>query len=247
MGSPVVLVLRSADKFSSMLKEAGCELINLELIRTEPLDDQKELRSAIDNLNDLDVLFFTSPVAAAVFVDCLRDRGPEFSGKIYVLGERTKRVFEDAGITVEFPPKANTAEELIRSFNEDEFVGKRFCFFRGDRSMRTIPELLKGKATVNEVIVYRTIENKLDAETAARITGRLENGEIDWACFFSPSAIEVFNSDFGDANLNGLKVAAIGETTAEHARRKGLKVAYTSSQATSESFAQGLIRHIKEN
>ena len=247
MGSPVVLVLRSEDKFSSMLKDAGCDVINLELIRTEPVDDQNELRSVIDNLDVLDGLFFTSSVAAAVFLDCLRDSGRQFSGRIYVLGERTKRVFDDAGIKVEFQPKANTAEELIASFDDSEFAGKRFCFFRGDRSMRTIPELLEGKATVEEVIVYRTIENKLDAETAARISGRLENGEIAWACFFSPSAVEVFSSGFGHVNLNGLKVAAIGETTAERARRKGLNVAYVSPRARGESFAEGLIKHIKVN
>src|SRR5260221_14329457 len=116
MRRPVVLVLRAKDAFSGRLRENGCEVINLELIKTEPVNDRGELDSLFANIGDLDGFFFTSPVAATVFLDGMRRRDRLVSDTIYVLGERTKKVFENAGVKVEYRENANTAEELISSF-----------------------------------------------------------------------------------------------------------------------------------
>jgi uroporphyrinogen-III synthase len=197
MRPPVVLVLRGDDEFSATLRGNGCEVVNLELIRTEPVDDPGKLRDKLTQIADLDGLFFTSPVAATIFLEALRTAGANVGGKIYVLGRRTKEVFENAGLDVEYKNDANTAEDLIDLFGEAEFKGKRLLFVRGDKSMGTIPALLDGKAAMEEMIVYRTLANVPDPPIVAEIRRRLHESEIDWMCFFSPSGIENFLSAVG--------------------------------------------------
>src|SRR5215217_2273380 len=143
---PSVLVIRRNDRFSELLREAGLEVENLELIVTRPMSELSDLSQMLERLDEYEGIFFTSPAAAQVFVQ--RMGADSFSGKIYVLGERARKIFREKGRDVIFRADASTAEELIASFGNSEFEGKRFLFVRGDRSMRTIPELLNGVAVV---------------------------------------------------------------------------------------------------
>jgi uroporphyrinogen-III synthase len=244
---PVVLVLRRHDGFSEILEKSGITVINLELIRTEPLDDQAELSTALNGPVRYDGFFVTSSAAAHVLLDRLRELDCEHTGMIYVLGERSRRILQDGGINVEFCQSANTAEELITEFGEAEFAGKRFCFVRGDRSMRTIPHLLKDIAAIDEVIVYRTIESAPDLAVAGSVKAGLDAGEIDWACFFSPSAVDAFEKIFGRRRIPGLKAAVIGETTAERAREIGFDVAFVSPSSNAEAFAESFAEQVNKN
>jgi uroporphyrinogen-III synthase len=75
--------------------------------------------------------------------------------------------------------------------------------------------------------------------------GRLASGEVDWLCFFSPSAVESFRRrNFATGGLEP-KVAVIGETTAGSARSHGFDVNFISERASAIEFARGLARHIK--
>lgn len=237
MGRPLILVIRENDRFSEKLRESGCRVINLPLTRTEALNDLSDLRSKLTAIDSYDGLFFTSPAAAEVFVST--EQKGKFRGKVYALGERARAVIEGAGIPVEGNGGAKTARDLIEYFGPDEFAGKRFLFIRGERSMRTIPEMLDGIAEVDEVVVYQTFENSVtepDLETA---------GNVNWICFFSPSGVEAFSKNFGSTVLNGALAATIGTTTASAAVEAGFKVDFVSGGASAEEFAEGLIGHIK--
>ena len=176
----------------------------------------------------------------------VREKNFEFGGKIYVLGNRTKTLFENTNFEIVFRENANTAEELINSFESREFAGKRFLFLRGDRSLRTVPELLKNVAAIDEIVVYRTIENLSDKFLIGEIKKKLLEHQINWVCFFSPSGIESYINAFGETSLENVKIAAIGETTAGRAAEKKLKVDFISVKANAEDYARGLIKRIKE-
>lgn len=246
MGRPVVLVIRKDDGFSARLRDAGCEVSNLELIKTETADDLSELDSTLAQLDDYDGLFFTSPAAAEVFVQRLNASGRRSCPKAYVLGDRAKAVLENAGLDVVHDGAANTVEELLASFDEAEFTGKRFLFVRGNRSLRTISRLLNSKARIDEVVVYRTVENTPYKTSLESLSEQLKKGEIDWLCFFSPSGVERFRQLFGAGLPPNTKVAVIGETTAREAG-KSLNVHFVSGRANGEDFATELIEKIKRS
>jgi uroporphyrinogen-III synthase len=242
---PLILVVREFDKFSSLLTENGFEIINFPAIQTLPIEDFSELDGKIDNLNYYDGLFFTSPKAAEVFLQNIEDRKNDFRGKIYILGNRMKVLFENKNFEIVYRAGANTAEEFINSFDKDEFSSKKFLFLKGDKSLRAIPELLKNWAMIDETIVYRTIENEIDESLKIEINKKLSKKEIDWICFFSPSGIESFIKTFGDFSPYEIKIAAIGTTTAKKAAENNLKIEFVSSRASTENFAFELIDYIK--
>jgi uroporphyrinogen-III synthase len=238
-----ILVIRNDDRFSSLLREAGFEVVNLELIETKPADDLAPFREKLARLSAYDGIFFTSPVAAEIFVN-ERNGSNGFRGGVYALGQRARKVLAGARLDVKASEAANTAEELLASFNDQEFNGKRFLFVRGEKSIRTIPERLDGKAVVDEVVVYKTEVANVESATIRDLDQRLSSGEIDRVCFFSPSAVERFAGLFGE-HKDSVKAAAIGPTTADAARQAGFNVDFISPRSNAEDFACGLIEHIK--
>ena len=238
-----ILVIRGEDSFSQQLRQAGFDVINLELIETQPLDDLSYLRNSLAKLNEYDGVFFTSPVAAEIFVSERNDSNG-FNGNVYALGERARHVLESAGINVRSSAGSNTAEEMLVAFGKDEFAGKRFLFVRGERSLRTIPETLTGVAEIDEVAVYKTETPEISEDDLRVVSSRLTKGEIAYVCFFSPSGVERFSALFNDAAAR-VKTAVIGTTTAQAARQVGFQADLVSPKAGADEFAKVLIKHIK--
>lgn len=186
-----ILVIRKDDRFSSTLREAEFDVVNFELIETKPLNDLSTLRAKLAKLSEYDGLFFTSPVAAEIFINERKDSNG-FHGAVYVLGRRAQSVLNSSGLDLKSSVDANTAEEMLSEFGDDEFAGRRFLFVRGETSLRTIPESLSGRAVIDEVAVYRTEAKEVDPKALANVRSALERGEFDLVCFFSPSAVERF-------------------------------------------------------
>lgn len=222
-----------------MLRDAGVEVINLELVGTEVREeDLTNFENLAERVDEYDGVFFTSPVAAQVFVDRVK---PQVRPALYALGKRAAAVLGNAGFDVRAVPYANTAVEMLAEVALDEFTSKKLLFVRGNRSMRTIPERLGSLARVDEVVVYRTIEIEPAGKLAMDVEKRLSSKEVDWLCFFSPSAVEAFRKRFG---VTDVKIAVIGETTAARAGQMGFTVGLVASGATNQVFARELIERI---
>ena len=238
-----ILVIRKDDRFSTSLREAGFNVVNIELIETRPLEDLSELRDKLAKLSEYDGLFFTSPIAAEIFVN-ERNGSNGFYGGVYALGGRAAAVLKSAGLEVRSPLTANSAEEMLSGISRDELQGKRFLFVCGDKSLRTIPNTLSDIAVVDEVAVYKTEPTVIYDETIHSFRSRLVNGDFELACFFSPSGVLRFAELFGDAAQN-VNSAVIGSTTADAATQAGLKIKFISPRSNADDFARGLIEHIK--
>lgn len=241
-----ILVIRPDGRFSGVLRKSGCEVINLELITTKAVDDQSELAETIKKIDRYDGIFLTSPAAAEIFLGHLAREGKDFLGKAYVLGERSNDVLYGSGLNVIFGPDANTAQELIASLGQAEFAGKNLLFIRGDRSVRTIPEMLRHVARVDELVVYTTVELSPDDSLIENVRAKLKANGIDWVCFFSPSGVDSFLARFGGENLERVRAAAVGVTTARRAKEVGLSVAFISARSNAEDFAAGFAALIKD-
>ncbi len=245
MRHSAILVLRADGRFSELLRKNGCKVINLELLKTEEVSDLDEFVSTIQRINEYDGVFLTSPVAAEIFLRHLTSEGRKFSGKVYVLGERAKTVMDRSGLRVISSAGANTAKDLIESFDLSEFAGKNLLFIRGDRSVRTIPEMLASIAPVDELVVYNTVEAPRNDSVIEDVRDRLKMNDVAWTCFFSPSGVDTFISNFGSEDLATVKAAVIGATTARRATEMGLNVGFISERSNAEDFAAGFAAYIK--
>jgi uroporphyrinogen-III synthase len=243
MSAGSILVVRDDDSFADSLREAGLVVETLPLIFTRPLSDQTGLQAELLRLDSYDGIFFTSVAAVEAVLLTGTAELRRFSGGIYVVGERSRKMLDNAGIAVQ-AEAANSAEELISSLGVSQLEGKRFLYFCGDRRLPTIPAMLEKLADLNEVVVYQTVERPLPAARAEQTKRLLSAGDASWVCFFSPSGVDAFRRLVGEEVDGQLKAAAIGSTTAKRASDLGFRVAFISSQPSLRPFAQGLISRI---
>ncbi len=239
MKNATVLVIREFGDFSAALIENGFEVINFPTISTSKVENLSELEKNIADIEKYDGIFLTSPKAAAVFLEKFDE---SYGGKIYVLGNRAKSLFENKGFEIAFNEKANTAEEFINSFDKSEFFGKKFLFLKGDKSLRIIPQMLESFAEIDETILYETNLFEADKASVEKLEQKFLRKEINFICFFSPSGVENFLEVFGNFEQAKTKFAAIGTTTAARMRDLGFKADFTASNA--KNFASEFIGYL---
>lgn len=239
MKKPLILVVREFEDFSRTLIENGFEVINFPTIATIEAEDLSDFKKKIEELERYDGVFFTSPKAAKVF---LENFDKSYDGKIYVLGNRAKKLFENRNFKIVFSKEANTAEEFINSFDGNEFAGRKFLFVKGDKSLRVIPKMLEDIAEIDETIVYKTIESEIDGQLISEMKQKISRKDINFICFFSPSAVESFLNVVENFKQNEIKIAAIGTTTAAKAKEENLKVDFIVADA--KNFAAEFVEYL---
>ena len=240
-----ILVVRKYDDFSRILAVGGYEVINLPLIETKPLDDLSELDAKLAAIENYDGVFLTSANATEIFRAKLIEKNVNFSGKIYVLGKRSYELLKSENLNLFFDETANTAREMLEKIPAKNLKGKRFLFVRGEKSLRVVPNSLSKTATVEEAVVYKTENIRVEAGRSNDLRERSAAGEIVAACFFSPSAAQSFVEQFGADILHLTIIATIGKTTAKFFGKLSLRVDLVSTKATAEDFAAELVRVLR--
>lgn len=241
-----ILVIREKDHFSAILAEQGFSVTNFPTIKTVPLDDLSELENCLEQINSFDGIFITSFKAAEIFLKKFNEIKRNFSGKFYILGKKSRDLLNAAGFENFYSENASTAEEILKAIPQMEIKGKKFLFPCGNRSLRVIPEKLKGIATVREVVVYKTVATEDTEKQSDKIKEKLNNKNFAAICFFSPSGVEGFLEKFKGFRQNNIKIAAIGKTTATYAEDNNLKVDFISAKPIAEDFAKGLAEYLRK-
>lgn len=241
-----ILVVREHDIFSRMLAANGFEIINLPLIETKVLSDLSKFEEKLSVIENYDGIFVTSRQAAQILVNKLHTKQIIFGGKVYVLGKRGFDVLRDENLDLVFDETANTAQEMLENIAPADLKNKRFLFVRGTKSLRIVPEFLAKIAAVDETIVYETREITMTIDELKKVRDKFTHDEIAAACFFSPSAAEVFLEQFGTEITHQTLIAAIGKTTAEYFERRGVKVNFVSSKSRVEIFAENLTEYLNK-
>lgn len=106
------------------------------------------------------------------------------------------------------------------------------------------PELVEGLAragaTVRAAVAYRTVP--AGREALAPLLSALGRRELDAVTFASPSAVRAVLDALGPARgaLEGVALAAIGPTTADELRARGLEVAAVPTRPSAAGLADAL-------
>jgi uroporphyrinogen-III synthase len=239
-----ILVIRTFDDFSRILNENDFAVINLPLIETKTLNDLSEFDAKLDQIGIYDAVFLTSAKAAEVFRLRLIEKKIDVPGKVYVLGKRGHETLKGANLDLRFDEAANTAREMLVNIGFEELNNKRILFIRGEKSLRIVPEFLTNIASVEESIVYETVDVTVGADVLSNLREKLYRAEIAATCFFSPSAAKGFIEQFGAETADQTIIAAIGKTTAEYFELQNVKVGFVSSKSNAENFAVELIKYL---
>lgn len=152
-------------------------------------------------------------------------------GNIYCIAGRTELLLRDTfGDNVTYVPRPYAAE-LARAIVENN-GGRDLWFFKGDRSMSTVPDALeKAGITLASFIVYN---NELRPQKVSRT--------FDAILFFSPSAVESFCID--NIIPENTFTFAIGTTTGSALRGKAKHI-YVAEHPSEKAVIEKVLQFFK--
>ncbi|MEI6638713.1 MAG: uroporphyrinogen-III synthase [Chlorobium sp.] len=243
-----VLVTRPKDQaasFVSMLEGYGLNSVVFPTIEIRPLPDWK-----VPSLESFDGVFFTSTNSVKFFLEKLLNDEPEKLKtlqkiKVWAVGKTTAEDLVKHGINTQPIAKVADAVTMMEEIDSDTIVGHTFLFLRGSLSLGTIPEVIKKRGgSCIELTVYENLPPSL--EETAKVKTLLNNGTLSCLSFTSPSTATNFFEAMGTTALPaGVKVAAIGTTTAKTLKKLGLQVDIIPDSFDAPGFAKAIAEGMK--
>ncbi len=215
-----ILVTRTraqASELSERLGELGARVIEAPTIEIRPADDAAAIDPALLDAGRFDWIVLTSPNGAAALRERLRrldlDARALAGTRIAAIGPGTASALEAFGLRADLVPRRHTTAALGEALAREGADGARCLLLRADIATGELPDALRDAgATVEQVAIYRTVRPEaLPADAADALAA----GEVDWITFTSSSTVTNFFALAGDADLAGVRLAAIGPVTAE--------------------------------
>jgi uroporphyrinogen III methyltransferase/synthase len=245
--------VRGNADFAAKIAQRGANPIEFATIKIKPLTRTNRFLRTLEKIAEYDWIIFTSGNGVTVFFEALqslrKDARVFASAKIAAIGTQTAAKLSRFGIKADFVPSVFTgsqlANELIGFVN---LRGRKVLLLRsqlarqalGGLASKELAELLaQAGAEVQDVAIYTAVEQK---GRSAWLTEKINNGQIDWLTFASPSSVKAFFEQIpGElVNLSGVKVASIGPVTSEQLKSIGIRIDVEASEHTIDGLLDAL-------
>ena len=222
MSKPVVAITRPKDrakKACEIVEKLGGEAVLAPTLDLKPVNTQS-LKNLVANKDELDWIVFTSPTTIVSLNKFYPDFLESLECKIAVIGNKTGKLVEKQGMTVDLMPEEFTAEGLIEEFKKNGITDKTIGIPRTASARPVLPEELEKLG--NTVILAEAYKSlfPMDEKSVEELIQKIENREIDAITFTSPLTVENFFTIADDKQkiaelLNeNLLVVSIGPITA---------------------------------
>ena len=205
---------------SSLLQSEGAAVEVFAITKIIPPESWQSFDETVKSSLKIDWVVFTSSNGVSFCVSRLKYLQIEpqlfFSKfKIACVGKSTASTLSRHGIKVELIPDHFQSEGLIDSFSQYDLGNKQCWLIQAESPRKTLCIALKKKgAKIISTPVYRTAPS---AKNASLMLEELDQANLDWVIFASPSAVQNFHHFLPDRFWEDLaekpKIACIGETT----------------------------------
>ena len=238
-----------AAEFASALEAFGARVVACPTIEIAPPESYAELDEAIENLFGYDWLVFTSTNAVEHFMRRLEASGRDVAEldelRVCAVGDATAERLADERVHVDLVPQKFQAEGVFAAL--ENFLGGRaslaglnFLLPRAAAARDFLPRALEvAGARADCVTAYRTV--RPETTDRARVEALLVGGGVDCVTFTSSSTVHNFAQLFDTRDLrpllSGVRVACIGEVTAQTAAEYGLRADILPPEATARALA----------
>ena len=194
MSKPVVAITRPKDrakKACEIVEKLGGIPVLAPTLDLKPVNTQS-LKDLVARKDELDWIVFTSPTTIVSLNKFYPDFIESLDCKLAVIGNKTGKLAEKNGLTVDLMPDDFTAEGLIEEFAKMKITGKTIGIPRTASARSTLPEGLEKLG--NEVILAEAYKSlfPMDNEKVKQLISKIENNEIDAITFTSPLTVENF-------------------------------------------------------
>ena len=194
MSKPVVAITRPKDrakKACEIVEELGGEAFLAPTLDLKHVDTES-LKELVAQKDELDWLIFTSPTTIVSLKKFHPDFLKDLNCNLAVIGNKTGKLAEKEGLTVDLMPEEFTAEGLIEEFKRQGITGKTIGIPRTASARAVLPEELEKLG--NKVILAEAYKSlfPMDEKAVQELIEKIENKEIDAITFTSPLTVENF-------------------------------------------------------
>lgn len=245
-----IAVTRPKDRISKLaekIQEKGGEVLFLPAVKTIPLEDQSQLAAALDQIDDYEIVAFTSPFGAKVFFEEMRKMGRDIRSlgqvKFAAIGSATKRAIEEKGILVEYMPEIFSGHDLgvLLAESMKRLEGgrnKKILLLRSAQGTDQVRVPLdQADIFYDDIPIYET-----ETDHTEKVFGYDE--QVDLVAFTSGSTVKGFVETNPKVDYTKVKAVCIGQQTAEQAEKFGMKV-WISKEATLDSMIECIEKNFK--
>jgi uroporphyrinogen III methyltransferase / synthase len=207
----VVAVTRAraqASELAARLRELGAEVVETPAIRIEALP--------VELPEPPDLLCLTSPNGVRLYFDALRADARSLAGtRIAAIGPGTAAALRERGIEADVVPERFVAEGLLEALAGEQLEGKRVLVARAEDARDVLPDGLRERGAVVDVVaLYRTVAEPFTETEALQAA--------TYVTFTSSSTVRFFLSS-GAVVPDGARIASIGPVTSATLREHGLE------------------------
>lgn len=233
-----------SDELARLFAEFGATMIEMPLIEIKPATISDQEKKLIGKPNKFQWLIFTSHNGVKYFFEQLENKKNSKkipnSVKIAVIGSKTEKVLNQFGYTADFVNPGSTGEEFATAFSQKikgESGRPKILLILGNLARTVIQDQLNEFADCSRINIYETvIPEKIDKKAVEIIS----KNQYEMLIFTSPSGTQNFIKISGDINKENIRVACIGETTANAAKEAGFDLQVVAQNAS----AQGIFEPI---
>ena len=237
-----------SEKLQEFFSEQGATLIEMPMIDIRKAQLSLREIELVSHSDQFGWLVFTSTNGVIHFFDHLKDitGSIKLSGKtrIAVIGSETGSELKKFGHVAHFISKGSTG----RTFSDElrKLLKKKphkVLLPTGNLAPDTIEKRLEDVARVSRINVYNTeMPDIINYEALKRI----EEDDYEMVIFTSNSGFNNFYLTAKDKiNMNSLRVACIGSTTAGAVAETGVKPLVTARKMNSQGIAEAILDYYK--
>jgi uroporphyrinogen III methyltransferase/synthase len=244
-----------AVELSDRLAALGADPVEVPMIRMAPPEDWSPLDAAIDALEQVDWIIFTSVNAVEAFMQRLyrgtRDVRALKGVKLCAVGPSARERLMRYGLDADLMPADFRADGVVAAIAAHEPpTNKHFLLPRADTGRERLAEALKAAgARVSDPVAYRALPCEPHPDRDPDLYRMLLDGQIDVVTFTSAASVLNFAATYGQEQsadlLQQTAVAVCGPVTAEAASRLGIPVTIMPREYTLDALVESIAQHFK--
>lgn len=194
MSKPVVAITRPKDrakKACEIVEKLGGKAVLAPTLDLKPVNTQS-LKDLVANKDKLDWIVFTSPTTIVSLNKFYPDFLKILTCKIAVIGNKTGKLVEKQGLSVDLMPDDFTAEGLLEEFKKNNITNQTIGIPRTASARPVLPEELEKLG--NTIILAEAYKSlfPMDEKAVKELIEKIKNHEIDAITFTSPLTVENF-------------------------------------------------------
>lgn len=244
----------AAAELTSRLEALGAKVLERPMLAFAPPESWEQFDRRLGELRQEDWVAFTSATAVRFTMERLASLGvpvQKLAGaQLAAIGSATATALEAQGLTVKLLPGQFQSEGLLNELLGRLPKGGRVWLPRAAEARELLVEgLERAGIEVTVTPVYTTI---MPSEGLGEAKAAMDSGELDWIIFTSSSTVihlirMLSETDSGPLAEMGVKIACLGNVTAETARQLGLAVSVLPSRQDLDGLLAALLRYIQKN